>query len=240
MRIPEYLEKDRFLYAGFIQLFLRGTAQIIEEAPDGFFVKDTRSGVYMFAADNGAAAERIISKHKDEPCRIAVAADAYSADALQKFYGFTKRVPVTQGVYEKDEPPHVTAPGLTIRPAREEDVAFVTEHYRLQAKGEIEEITKTGELFIGVNEKGERVGFLGRHREGSMGLLVILPEFRRHGYAGAMESFLVDKTLKEGLIAYGHILIGNDASTTLQNGLGFTLKDDLLYWVYGAPEQSSD
>ena len=76
MRIPEYLEKDRFLYAGFIQLFLRGTAQIIEEAPDGFFVKDTRSGVYMFAADNGAAAERIISKHKDEPCRIAVAAKA--------------------------------------------------------------------------------------------------------------------------------------------------------------------
>lgn len=79
---------------------------------------------------------------------------------------------------------------------------------------------------------GECVGFIGTHEEGTMGMLEILPEFRRHGYGEALEQFLANDYIDQNRIPYCHILETNSASLSLQRDMGFWLSEGKrLVWL---------
>ena len=64
-----------------------------------------------------------------------------------------------------------------------------------------------------------------------MGMLHVFPEYRRKGYAEALESLLANKYIEQGRIPYGHVVVGNDASMALQKKLGFQVADEKIYWL---------
>lgn len=53
-----------------------------------------------------------------------------------------------------------------------------------------------------------------------MGLLEVLPQFRRRGLAEVLEVGLIAQQLHRGLLPYCHVRLGNTASEALQTKLG--------------------
>lgn len=80
-------------------------------------------------------------------------------------------------------------------------------------------------------EPGELAGFIGMHNEGSLGMLEVLPPFRRQGVAAALEADAVNRLLQKGFTPYAHIIEGNGASIQLQEKLGLCFAREKVYWV---------
>lgn len=78
---------------------------------------------------------------------------------------------------------------------------------------------------------GQCAGFIGTHIEGTMGMLEVLPQFRRRGYGLALEQYLINDYLKSNRIPFCHILETNDASINLQKSMGFWLSEKKLCWL---------
>ena len=97
--------------------------------------------------------------------------------------------------------------------------------------GYIRERIDAGRLW-GIFSGAELAGFGGFHSEGAMGMLEILPRYRRMGCGRLMESFLIDKALSEGHMAYCNVYRSNEASISLQRRLGLVASDMLTSWLW--------
>ena len=75
-------------------------------------------------------------------------------------------------------------------------------------------------------------GFAGTHVEGTLGLLTVLPEYRRRGIATALESTAINRELQEGHVPYCHLYTDNLASRALQQSLGLSFADKNVWWLY--------
>lgn len=69
------------------------------------------------------------------------------------------------------------------------------------------------------------------HDDGSMGMLEILPPFRRRGYAAQLEAFLIAAALSDGRTPYCHVVDGNEASLRLQQKMGLICTRLPAIWV---------
>ena len=79
---------------------------------------------------------------------------------------------------------------------------------------------------------GALAGFAGIHQEGTMGLLEVLPQFRRRGLAEVLEVGRIAQQLRRGLLPYCHVRLGNTASEALQAKLGLVFDARrTLYWI---------
>ena len=96
---------------------------------------------------------------------------------------------------------------------------------------ELERIVLRKRLILGYDH-GKLIGFIGEHLEGSMGLLYVFPEFRRKGYAVALEKSMIVKTLSEGYIPFGQVEKNNHASVLLQEKIGMTISNRLICWMW--------
>ena len=110
-------------------------------------------------------------------------------------------------------------------------VIYSAPTYDLVSPEELRRIVKRRKLLLG-HDRGNPVGFIGEHLEGSMGLLYVFPESRRHGYAVALEKAMIARTLKEGFIPFGQVEKGNHASLALQKKIGMTVSDNLICWMW--------
>ena len=64
-----------------------------------------------------------------------------------------------------------------------------------------------------------------------MGILKILPAYRRRGYAAAMERFVIRRFMEDRLIPFGQVETSNTASAALQRKLGLTKAPRRAYWI---------
>ena len=87
-------------------------------------------------------------------------------------------------------------------------------------------------LMWGVFDGGKIAGFVGMHSEGSMGMLEILPEYRRCGYGFALEAYCIDWHLKQGWTPFGHVIEGNNPSWSLQQKLGMRRAELPAIWIF--------
>ena len=81
------------------------------------------------------------------------------------------------------------------------------------------------------------IGYIGQHPEGSMGLLLIFPQYRRHGYAEELESFQINAILAEGRTPYAHIIEDNFKSFSLQQKLGAIVASGKVVWMSRSDEK---
>ena len=79
---------------------------------------------------------------------------------------------------------------------------------------------------------GVLAGFIGIHEEGSIGMLEVLPAYRRRGLGYALEAGAIRRALKEGTIPYCQVIEGNTASMELQKKLGLEFSDGFVYWLF--------
>lgn len=120
---------------------------------------------------------------------------------------------------------------LELETARLDDLDFISQHYTLADREEIRETIEQGDLWV-VRDRGQIFGFIGRHQEGSMGMMHVLPEYRRRGWGERLERALIKIVLSRGELPYGHVVIGNEASARLQEKLGLVLCKEIVTWLW--------
>ena len=225
-----FLQSAPILYTGLQQITDRGTAQILEESEDGIFLKDKISNAFMLAADCSKTAIEWLKKYEHLNYRLLSVFDLEVAFFCQQRYHLPEILECFQAVYLSEAYPSV--PGnLQIEPASNADLEFITAHYGKLASQELEEIIHRQELFLG-SHAGEPIGFVGKHLEGSMGILEVLPQHRRKGYGTELENFMISHMLKEKMIPFCQVETWNEKSLNLQRNLGLTISDEKVYWIF--------
>ena len=101
----------------------------------------------------------------------------------------------------------------------EEYWEIVNRHYDAMDDPEyIKELIRRKQLW-GIFEDGALAGFIGQHFEGSMGLLEVLPQYRKQGYGKILEAFMIRHVLGQGRTPFCQVFDGNTASARLQERL---------------------
>jgi GNAT superfamily N-acetyltransferase len=150
--------------------------------------------------------------------------------AVRSVYPVLREVPCFQVVYETDER-LPDGEDLIYRRADKADLAVIIENYDRESPENLKKLQEDGKIISAFQKSdGAFVGFIGRHPEGSMGLLLIFPEYRRHGFAYHLEGRLINEILDEGRLPYAHIVEDNDKSLALQKKLGFSIADEKITW----------
>ena len=123
--------------------------------------------------------------------------------------------------------------GVLLRPLGLEWAPFIFAHYGKSDIGglpHIEEAVRQG--MLGAFVDGELAGFVGFHPEGSIGLLEVLPPYRRRGLGEVLLLGAVRLALERGQYAFGQVLVDNGPSLALQKKAGLTVSEDTLYWLF--------
>ena len=138
-----------------------------------------------------------------------------------------------QAVYLQKEPPCVRVrPGVSVRPLTLEDMDFVLKNYHNPGAYESHIRQRIAEGMLGGLVDGQLAGFAGIHQEGALGMLEVLPQFRRRGLAEVLEAAIIARQLERGRFPYCHVRRGNTASEALQKKLGLTFDENrTLYWL---------
>lgn len=79
---------------------------------------------------------------------------------------------------------------------------------------------------------GKLAGFIGSHKEGPIGMLEVLPKYRRMGLGTALQQYAINTYIQDGRIPYCHVLENNTASLALERSLGFLISEtSSIYWL---------
>ena len=211
------------------------------ELPRGAVVTANESGVlvqhgdlYLLLHEAGHAAAFLPQMEhslRQNPEQSVVLHSTELKETLERDYGFQTVMECRHAVYFSKEPVPYTLPeGTEIRPLDRSYAGFVHAHYHMvDDPGYIRE--RLGEGMFGVFVGDTIAGFAGTHEERPMGLLEILPEYRRLGLAFALEAHLINHLLSLGRIPFCQVAVYNDASIRLQKKLGLVLSDQIIYWL---------
>ena len=83
---------------------------------------------------------------------------------------------------------------------------------------------------FGAIANGKLAGFIGRHGDGSMGMLEVFEPYRRRGIAIALEKFLITYVMTFGRTPVCDVYCDNPASISLQGKLGLQKGCGYTYW----------
>ena len=100
---------------------------------------------------------------------------------------------------------------------------MLTQSYHMISPKEMAMVVDRKTMFLGYNGD-QLVGFIGEHLEGSMGLLYVFPEFRRRGFAAALQRRLIARTMERGFVPFGQVEKDNLASLRLQEKLNLIVE----------------
>ena len=228
--MSEYLDTDVLLHAGLIQVLKRGTAEILEQAESGIFLRDRISDVYMLSNLNKEEGKIWLQKHEKRGYKVMQICQDILMEYVQKKYGFKEKLICRQALCKNNPTPY-SQRKLDITEAGAEDFLTIRRYYHKLEDEELLHIIKRRELFIGRFE-GNEVGFIGQHLEGSMGLLEVFPEYRKQGFGEELERYMIYKVREQGLLPFCQVEVGNDCSMRLQQRLGMIISEKLVYWLY--------
>ena len=75
------------------------------------------------------------------------------------------------------------------------------------------------------------MGFIGYHKEGSIGMFEVLSEYRGRGIALRLQAVATNERIKSGAYIYGQVIEDNIKSLNLQKKLGYEISEDKVYWL---------
>ena len=224
--VKDWVSRDTFGYGYLLDFYQRG-ARVCWMDEAGLVLRDDRyrisytggqvpadlaelNGPGLVLTDSGALKERLSAAHPDW--------------MVMDF---------SQAYYLQKEPPRVQArTGVSVRPLTLEDMDFVLENYHNPGAYESHIRQRIAEGMLGGLVDGELAGFAGIHQEGALGMLEVLPQFRRRGLAEVLEAAIIARQLERGRFPYCHVRRGNTASEALQRKLGLTFDENrTLYWL---------
>lgn len=207
----------------------RQLAEPLYEGPEGSVL--VQEGAFYSDILDGDRLDTVLASLNLKSIRVCAVKSRAAAETAKRRFGFTDENPCSQWAYTLPTAP--SDGGCDIRILERRDVALAASHYHMidDAAGYFNECIDR-EWIWGLYENDRLAGFIGLHPEGSMGMLEILPEFRRKHYGYALEAHLIGVHLQRGWVPYCHVVDGNTASLSLQAKLGLTKAELPAIWVF--------
>lgn len=227
-------DQDPALYLDLTEPVRRGTGTVCYAAEGGALVAvELEEGdgltLYTLWARDGETARRLCRLIPPHPFSVTPH-EASSLPALREAFGYRDFNPCRQAGYFSPKPlPEPKSP-FVVRPLGPEHLAEVAEHYHLTGADYVAGRLAAGVMIGAFSPEGRLAGFMGTHDEGTLGLLEVLPDYRRQGVARLLQSHMTNRALQRGELPYGQIFEGNTPSLALQRSLGFRCSKGFLYW----------
>ena len=219
---------DRACYEEMVQTIVRGDAEILEAKELGVLIRHTRAGLYMLAGDTQRIDEltRLIPQGA-EKILIHGTRPPEMVQSVRTRFHLANVLPFFQYAYYGALPPQEDA---EIRTLGMEHLDALSAEYEHGSRDYMAGRIADG-VMLGAFVQGELAGFIGEHIEGSMGLLYVMPAFRRHHVGSALERAMIRATMLRGHTAYCQVFPDNAASQSLQRRLGLEAAQGMLYWL---------
>ena len=219
----EFLNKDYLLNVDMIECIRRDICRILYASDKAVLIVADSGWVHMLSCEDRELGLELIRTH--QPPWVVL----HQMDMREAVAGLGYRIgdQCWQSAYTKTTPMEETL--ADIRRLDRRFLKRIADNYELADEEEIAALLDAGVIY-GAFAGGELAGFIGKHEEGSVGLLFVFPEFRRMGIAEALERNYVNRELAEGNVAYGQIFVGNTPSRQLQEKLGMDFSDKFICW----------
>lgn len=229
----KYLRQNELLHTDMIEALRHGLGSTVAQTSGGLLVQI--NNLYMMTAQSCEDAQRLC---KDIPAmQVVFAHQTEYLPFLQEQYGLAPQMPCRQVALfaKKPLPP---PQGVKIRPLGGEYLEEVAYYYSHNpGHGYLEDRFAAG-VMVGAFVNGQLAGFAGEHEEGAMGMLEVLPPWRRQGVGTALIIHLINRYLAAGRVPHAQVHKDNLPSIKLQMALGFSVTDEELCWLE-APAQKS-
>lgn len=219
----EFLNKDYLLNVDMIECIRRDICRILYASDKAVLIVADSGWVHMLSCEDRELGLELIKTH--QPPWVVL----HQMDMREAVAGLGYRIgdQCWQSAYTKTTPMEETL--ADIRRLDRRFLKRIADNYELADEEEIAALLDAGVIY-GAFAGGDLAGFIGKHEEGSVGLLFVFPEFRRMGIAEALERNYVNRELAEGNVAYGQIFVGNTPSRQLQEKLGMDFSDKFICW----------
>lgn len=225
-----FLSKNKPLYIDMLEPLRRGSADLLYAGEDGVLLYDRPSGAHMLAADTPAALGKMLPLMAE--CENLVGHQLWCKDALADRFGLREEQICHQAAWLAPGPPAARPFGGTLRLLDKSWAPWVYARYS-HAFGQVtymEEAIARG--MLGAFVDGECAGFVGFHAEGAIGMLEVLPEYRRRGIGEALLRGITALALERGQYAFAQVFADNLPSLALQRKAGFTVSEEILFWLF--------
>ncbi len=225
-----YLERNRLACIDLLEALRRGSAELLYAAPDGVLLYERESGAHMMSAADRAGAGRCFARLPR--CGLLVGHEMWYREEAARRYGLSEEQICYQAAWLAPEPPSEPEFSGELRLLDAGWAGWLYEHYS-HAFGGVEYMegaVRRGMLAAFVD--GAPAGFIGVHDEGSIGMLEVLPPYRRRGLGEVLLRAAVRRALAQGRYAYGQVFDNNAASLALQKKVGMTLTEEPMFWLF--------
>ena len=217
----DLLERDYALNYPLIYALKHG-AELIGANENGVAVYRSRPDFMLLAGPNPLDLVRELP----QPDLIEICG-SQSARAVAAYCGLKEITECYQFYY----PHNSIESDLELTPIFQSDMEFFLTHYdRLDPEEAAVAIDE--ERVFGLRDKGKLFAFIGLHEDYAMGMLYVLPEYRRQGWGERLERALIARVLAMGELPYGQVFANNETSMRLQEKLGFVRCSDKVYWMW--------
>ena len=220
-----WFSRDPLLHADMTEALRRGLGVIASAAERGVLVSADEDSCGMLSCADLDTALTLLDGRRFPLLSIH---QAELESPLCRELGMETWMRCRQAVYLGKEPPAATEED--IRPLTGEHLDFLQANYRHEDSEYLAWLLERRALFGAFREE-KLVGFIGKHAEGSMGLLEVLPSFRRQGVGESLERFLIAREVERGNLPYCNVFTDNQASLALQQKLGLTLAEGSVIWL---------
>lgn len=211
----------------------RGHAEVLEAKEMGVLVRHTRAGQYMLAGNPYRMLTMAMQlPHDARDILLHGAMPVENLMGIKRIFDRSNLQPFINFAYYGELPPEDE--DVDIRPLGMDSLDFLYANYGHASREYLEERIRDG-VMIGAYVDGQLAGFIGEHIEGAMGLLHIMPEFRRHRLGFKLERAGIRHAMLAGHTPFCQVAAHNTASRSLQRRIGMTEAEGILYWITNDP-----
>lgn len=235
--------RQKLLHIDMIELINRGRARIVYHDADEILLRDIVTGIYFHTRMSGVPQmewKLPLKLAKDDRIECIVLHQREMVPLMETHFHLKEDMECLQGAYTRREklpvrglygPDGLGEDGFAIRTLTEEYIPFVAEHYSEIGTSEyVSERIRHGAVY-GAFYDEKIVGFIANHEEGSIGMLYVLPEYRKRHVAMALETYCMNLAVERGEIPYGQVVLGNEASIRLQEKMGICFAKGTIVWM---------
>ena len=214
---------------GIGRVLKRGTGEIIYRDSDAILVWDKVSKAFLFACDDTKKGLSTLDNYINEDCNLLMVSDYDLGKSAFTRYGFEDMIECYQVAYYGEKPKEDTT--ISFRVANINDIDVLLENYDMISPDELREVVERGNIILGYYDN-TLIGFIGEHLEGSMGILYVFPEYRKKGFATALQKHMIAITMEKGFVPFGQVDKDNEISLKLQKKLGMVSSENLITWMW--------
>lgn len=224
------LGKDKIRNCNIINFMEQYPIERIEIMGKSVLVKGISDEIWNYiSSENRDEFEKLIEKYQDTDVHFAVIED-WMLPYLTRSRRVVWKLTSIKLVFTHDV--LLPANKYNVAELKPEEAEYIYNHYGYQKYTSVEYIANRIQKgnALGIYEDSKLVAWIATHDDGAMGLLHVLPEYRKKGYGYELIVALTTRLCEQGKLPFVHIEEDNEKSMNLALKVGF-VKDRRIHWL---------